>query len=80
MTYDEAMEYKRNLDPEILAKENFDTSIVVVPADQNDFYNYIKNLPERKLQDSDAKYHSSNGRYEVYIIHFEGNEPEYAAL
>lgn len=76
MTYDEAMEYKRNLDPEILALENFDVSIVVTPEDANDFYNYIRNLPERKLQDSDAKYFSSNGKYKVSHIDFRVSPPE----
>lgn len=68
MTYDEAMEYKRNLPPEILALESFTVSIVVTPADSNDFYQYLRQLPERKLQDSDAKYHSSNGQYKVTHI------------
>ena len=77
MTYDEAMEYKRNLPPEILAEENFDTSVVVVPADSYDFYQYLKNLPDRKLVDSDAKYYSSNGQYLVCQIDFRENPPVY---
>lgn len=77
MTYDEAMEYKRNLDPEILALENFNVSIVVTPADTHDFYSYIHNLPDRRLQDSDAKYYASTGQYKVSQIDFSVSPPEY---
>jgi|GEM_PF-5031958 len=80
MNYDEAMEYKRNLDPEILALENFNVSIVVTPADAHDFYSYIHDLPERRLQDSDAKYHSSTGQYKVTLIDFSASPMEYRDL
>lgn len=80
MTYDEAMEYKRNLPPEILAQENFDVSVVVTPADGNDFHRYMSLLPDRKLQDSDAKYISSNGQYKVCLIDFRTSPPEYQNL
>lgn len=80
MTYDEAMEYKRNLDPEILAGEDFETSIVVVPADVNDFYQYIQHLPDRKLVDSDAKYYCSNGQYKVNRIKFNETPPAHSEV
>lgn len=80
MNYDEAMEYKRNLPPEILARETYDSTIVVVPADGNDFYQYRQNLPDRKPIDSDAKYYSSNGEYRVVELKFQPLPADYVDL
>lgn len=77
MTYDQAMEYKRNLPPEVLARESYTHTVVVVPADPNDFYRYLRELPDRKPIDSDAKYHSSNGTYRVVFLGFEEVPVEY---
>lgn len=80
MTYDQAMEYKRNLDPELLAQETYDTTVVVVPADGHDLYQYLQNLPDRKPIDSDAKYYSSNGQYRVVLLTFQPLPADYRDL
>lgn len=80
MNYDQAMEYKRNLDPELLAQETYDTTVVVVPAEGQDFYQYIQNLPDRKPVDSDAKYYSSKGEYRVVLLKFQPLPAEYRDL
>ncbi|MFL3664651.1 MAG: hypothetical protein ACJ04Q_11655 [Flavobacteriales bacterium] len=80
MTFQEALNFKQQFDKEQLLEGDISMEIFVVPSNPNDLNNYIIDYRRCTLSDGDAKQYSSDNKFKVFGLWYDGADVLYKNL
>lgn len=72
MNYQEAIDFKRGIGSDEISEGGFNMKILIAPELRQDFNNYIQDYPDNKFNDQSAKMYSSNNKFKVIGVHYNG--------
>jgi hypothetical protein len=72
MTYNDALNFKRQLGKDHIIQNGMTMMVFVTPADSRDFTEYMTDYRGGYFTDDTSKQYCSNGQYKVHALYTDG--------
>ena len=80
MTFQDAIEFKKQLGKDQITIDKMTMEVFVTPADHNDFTRFISNYIGGRFTDETSKLYSLNGQFKIHGLWSNGADVVYKDL